>query len=71
MCGRFYVEPEDEYFRELDRRIESSPLLEHFHGNEQDSAPHPKQKLFVTLSSEVCCEKYDLLRVKAEQDQEG
>ena len=32
MCGRFYVEPEDEYFRELEKRIESSPLLGRFHG---------------------------------------
>ncbi len=33
MCGRFYVEPEDEYFRELGKRIESSPLLGRFGGN--------------------------------------
>lgn len=31
-------------------------------GNEQESAPHPKQELYVTLSAPA--EKYDLLRVR-------
>ena len=32
MCGRFYVDPEDEYFRELAGRISSSPLTDRFRG---------------------------------------
>ena len=32
MCGRFFVEPEDEYFRALAERIESSPLMSRFSG---------------------------------------
>lgn len=32
MCGRFYVEPEDEYFRELAERISASPLMDRFRG---------------------------------------
>ncbi len=32
-------------------------------GEEMESAPHPKQILFVTLASSVPCEMYDLLRV--------
>ena len=32
MCGRFYVDPEDEYFRELAGRISSSPLMGRFRG---------------------------------------
>ena len=32
MCGRFYVDPEDEYFRELAERISSSPLTGRFRG---------------------------------------
>ena len=32
MCGRFYVDPEDEYFRELAGRISSSPLTDRFCG---------------------------------------
>ena len=32
MCGRFYVEPEDPYFRELEKRVESSPLAGRFPG---------------------------------------
>ena len=32
MCGRFYVDPEDEYFRELAGRISSSPLTGRFRG---------------------------------------
>ena len=32
MCGRFYVEPEDEYFRELAERINHSPLMGRFGG---------------------------------------
>ena len=32
MCGRFYVAPEDEYFRELAVRIEHSPLTGRFSG---------------------------------------
>ena len=32
MCGRFYVAPEDEYFRELAERISSSPLMDRFRG---------------------------------------
>lgn len=35
-------------------------------GNEQESCPHSKQKLLVTLKSEVPCEQYDILRVAAE-----
>ena len=32
MCGRFYVDPEDEYFRELAGRNSSSPLRGRFRG---------------------------------------
>ena len=32
MCGRFYVEPEDEYFRELAERVSHSPLMDRFRG---------------------------------------
>lgn len=32
MCGRFYVEPEDPYFRELADRIAASPLTGRFPG---------------------------------------
>ena len=32
MCGRFYVAPEDDYFRELAERISSSPLMGRFRG---------------------------------------
>lgn len=32
MCGRFYVAPEDDYFRELAERINHSPLMGRFHG---------------------------------------
>ncbi len=38
-------------------------------GEEMDSAPHPKQVLFVTLSSEQHCEPYDLLRVNAVEEE--
>ncbi|MCR5221424.1 MAG: U32 family peptidase [Lachnospiraceae bacterium] len=34
-------------------------------GKEQESAPHPKQTLFVTLNTEVPCAENDLLRVKS------
>lgn len=37
-------------------------------GAEQESAPHPKQKLFVTLSSDRPCETEDLLRIKSTKD---
>ncbi len=32
-------------------------------GTEQESAPHPKQKLIVTLRSEQPCREYDILRI--------
>ncbi len=32
MCCRFYVEPEDEYFRQMAERIASSPLMGRFRG---------------------------------------
>ena len=32
MCGRFYIDPEDEYFRELAERIGASPLTGRFSG---------------------------------------
>ena len=32
MCGRFYVDPEDRYFRELAEAINRSPLLGRFSG---------------------------------------
>ena len=32
MCGRFYVAPEDDYFRELAERINHSPLMNRFRG---------------------------------------
>lgn len=35
-------------------------------GTEQDSCPHSKQKLRITLRSEEPCEPYDILRVAAE-----
>ena len=35
-------------------------------GTEQDSAPHPKQKLFVSLKALKPCEENDILRVKSE-----
>ncbi len=38
-------------------------------GKEQDSAPHPKQILYVELESERPCDKYDILRVKNNEEQ--
>ena len=32
MCCRFYVEPEDEYFRQMAERIAASPLMSRFRG---------------------------------------
>ena len=32
MCGRFYVEPEDDFFRDLAEEINRSPLLPRFEG---------------------------------------
>ena len=40
--------------------------IENEAGEEQESAPHPKQKLFVTLQSQTPCETNDILRVKSE-----
>ena len=37
-------------------------------GEEQESAPHPKQVLYVELS--ICPEKYDILR-RAEENEAG
>ncbi|MBO4902904.1 MAG: U32 family peptidase [Lachnospiraceae bacterium] len=37
-------------------------------GTQMESAPHPKQTLFVTLRSKEPCEKYDLLRVKNDEE---
>ncbi len=35
-------------------------------GNEQDSAPHARQKLFVMFDKKEICKKYDILRVENE-----
>lgn len=35
-------------------------------GRMQESAPHPKQKLYIELASEAAPEKYDILRCKSE-----
>ena len=32
MCGRFYVDPEDDYFRKLAEQVNRSPLTGRFHG---------------------------------------
>ncbi len=63
--NKFCVGDEIEVMKPDGKNVKATVLsIRNENGEEQESAPHPKQLLHVRLKTEVPCEQYDLLRVK-------